>query len=103
MGRSKKKSLNSYLIVLLIHVIKWHSQPAARSQSWINSIRNSRDAITEILIDHPSFRNLIDLFIPKACLIAIKKAEEEIGFPPTYNNPSKEDLFDKGYNLPEKE
>ena len=34
-----------------------------------------------------------------ACLKAIKKAEEEMGFPPNYTNPSKEDLLDKDYKL----
>jgi len=99
MGRSEKKSLESYFVVLIIHVIKWHSQPWARSISWINSIRSSRKEIGKILSEHPSLVRLVDLIIPEACLKAIKKAEKEMGFPPTYTNPSKEDLLDKDYKL----
>jgi len=101
MGRTEKKSLESHFVVLIIHVIKWYSQPWARSGSWIASIRNSRSKINRILSEHPSLVRLVDLIIPEACLKAIKKAEEEMGFPPNYTNPSKEDLLDKDYKLDE--
>ena len=101
MGRSEKKSLESHFVILILHVIKWHSQPWARSQSWVRSINNARREIAEILQDSPSLVRLVDLIIPEACLKAIKEAENEMGFPPTYTNPSKEDLFDKDYKLDE--
>ncbi len=103
MPKNKERSLKSHLVVLIMHVIKWHSQPWARSQSWINSIKNARNAIAKILADHPSLLRMVDKLIPEACLIAIRDAEDEIGFPPTFTNPSKEDLFDKGYNLDDPE
>lgn len=103
MPKNKERSLKSYLIVLIMHVIKWQSQPWARSQSWIDSIKNARDAIAKILAERPSLRRMVDLLIPEACLIAIKKAEIEIGFPPTHTDPSKDDLFDKNYDLDDEE
>jgi hypothetical protein len=101
MGNSEKKSLKSHLIVLITHVIKWYSQPWARSQSWINSILNARASIKKITIKFPSYIHLIDTFLPDACLKAVKEAENEIGFPPDCKNPSKDDLFDKDYELDE--
>jgi len=99
MGISEKKSLESHFVILILHVIKWYSQPWARSKSWVKSIKNARDEIKLILQKHPSLVRLVDLIIPDACLKAIKKAENEIGFPPNYTNPSKEDLLDKDYKL----
>jgi len=99
MGRSEKNALESHFVILIMHVIKWYSQPWARSKSWIRSIENSRTKIAQILGDYPSLVRLVDLIIPEACLIAIRKAEKEIGFPPAYTNPTKEDLFDTDYNL----
>jgi len=101
MGRNQKNALESHFVILILHVIKWYSQPWARSKSWVRSIENSRNKIAEILEKHPSLVRLVDLIIPEACLKAIKKAEEEMGFPPNYTNPSKEDLLDKDYKLDE--
>jgi len=101
MGKSEKNALESHFVILILHVIKWYSQPCARSVSWLNSIKNSRVAIKKILHKNPSLLRLVDLIIPEACLKAIKKAENEIGFPPNYTNPSKEDLLDKDYKLDE--
>jgi len=101
MGKNQKNALKSHFVILILHVIKWYSQPWARSQSWVNSIRNSRVKIAQLLAEQPSLVRLVDLIIPEACLKAIKKAEEEMGFPPNYTNPSKEDLLDKDYKLDE--
>ena len=101
MGNSEKKALKSHLIVLITHVIKWYSQPWARSQSWINSINNARAAIIDITEEFPSYLRLIEIFTPDACSKAAKIAEKEMGFTPEYKNPSKDDLFEKDYELDE--
>ena len=74
-----ERSLFSYLIVLIKHVIKWYSQPELRSSSWVKSIQNAREAIQDLLTDHPSLRRLIDILIPKAIRKAIQEAENEMG------------------------
>lgn len=42
MSRSDKRALESQLIRLMLHIIKWQIQPDKRSRSWTISIRNAR-------------------------------------------------------------
>jgi hypothetical protein len=42
MSRSDKRALESQLIRLMLHIIKWKIQPDKRSRSWTVSIRNAR-------------------------------------------------------------
>ena len=42
MSRSDKRALESQLIRLMLHVVKWQIQPDKRSRSWTVSIRNAR-------------------------------------------------------------
>lgn len=54
MSSKNKKSILSYLKVLMLHIIKWKSQEEKRSNSWKNSIKNSRKKIDDIQIESPS-------------------------------------------------
>ena len=40
MGKSQKLAIESYLKVLLLHLLKWNYQPTMRSGRWRSSIRN---------------------------------------------------------------
>jgi hypothetical protein len=42
MGRSERRSLESNLIVVLLHLLKWQYQPEKRSGSWEGSIIEHR-------------------------------------------------------------
>ncbi|MFM5983193.1 MAG: DUF29 domain-containing protein [Sphaerospermopsis kisseleviana] len=58
MGRSEKRELKSRLIVLLMHLLKWHYQPEKRSASWQSTITEQRICLEELLEDSPSLQPL---------------------------------------------
>jgi len=100
MSKSDKRSIISYLKVAMLHIIKWYSQPDKRSASWINSIDNSRQAISEIRKDNPS--------IPDSLLLnswdkkfneAKKDAEREMNQKSTVDKLTLEQVFNTKYIL----
>ncbi|RKT43630.1 DUF29 domain-containing protein [Thiocapsa rosea] len=56
MGRSERRAIESYLKVLIVHLLKWQHQTERRGPSWQLSIANSRDAIGRRLRESPSLR-----------------------------------------------
>jgi hypothetical protein len=56
MGKSERRAIESYLKVLIVHLLKWCYQPERRGASWELSIANARDALTRRLSDSPSLR-----------------------------------------------
>ena len=58
MGRSDRRELQSRLVVLTMHLLKWRFQPSARSSSWSGTIREQRLQIELIFEDSPSLRPL---------------------------------------------
>jgi Domain of unknown function DUF29 len=56
MSRRQKDALESNLIVLLLHLLKWQYQPEMRSGSWKGSIREHRRRINKALQTSPSLR-----------------------------------------------
>ncbi len=42
MGRSDRRELQSRLVVLTMHLLKWRFQPSARSRSWSANDREQR-------------------------------------------------------------
>lgn len=59
LGKNDKRSLRSYTIVLLTHLLKQKYQPNGQgnSDSWKISIRNSTREIQFLLQDSPSLKN----------------------------------------------
>src|SRR3954470_14123897 len=56
MGRAEKRDLVSRLEVLLMHLLKWQSQPDRRGKSWTNTIRVQRNRLKTHLGDNPSVK-----------------------------------------------
>ena len=54
MGKSERRALESHLVVLLMHLLKWQYQPGLRTTSWKLSIANARQSIDDTLQDSPS-------------------------------------------------
>lgn len=77
MGKTEKRELVSRLTVLLLHLLKWERQPAARSNSWRLSIANARDEIADLLDDNPSLKAAIDDVMTSAYRYARRKAAIE--------------------------
>ena len=79
MGKSEKRELVSRLTVLLLHLLKWRFQPGRRSASGKTSISNTRDDISDHLIDNPSLRGQLDEAISAAFRRAHRLAVSETG------------------------
>ncbi|NES99174.1 MAG: DUF29 domain-containing protein [Sphaerospermopsis sp. SIO1G1] len=56
MGRSEKRALESNLVVLLMHLLKYKYQPDKRSKSWLSSIFEHRRRIKKQFKDSPSLK-----------------------------------------------
>ena len=56
MGRNQKNAVESNLIVLMLHLLKWQYQPQLQCGSWQGSIREHRRRILKSLKDSPSLR-----------------------------------------------
>ena len=59
LGKRDRRTLESSLKILLLHLLKWTYQSherGRRGRSWRSSIANARDAIEHVLRDSPSLR-----------------------------------------------
>jgi hypothetical protein len=72
-----RDALGSELKRLLVHLLKWHHQPTHRSDSWLESIEQARQAIDELLDDYPSLADYPQVLLPKAYLRARRQAARE--------------------------
>lgn len=79
MGRSEKRELKSRLIVLLMHLLKWHYQPENRSESWRSTITEQRIYIEGLLEDSPSLKPLLSEVFEDCYQKARLKASDETG------------------------
>ncbi|BBD65462.1 hypothetical protein NIES4072_08630 [Nostoc commune NIES-4072] len=56
LGKSERRSIASQLTRLLLHLLKWQYQPQRRSDSWLDSITDSRTQIELAIEDSPSLK-----------------------------------------------
>jgi hypothetical protein len=78
-GRSDRRELKSRLVVLVMHLLKWRHQPAARSRSWSATIDEQRLQIEGVLTESPSLRPMAAAMVPDAYSIARARAIAETG------------------------
>jgi hypothetical protein len=81
MGRREKRRLESNLVILLQHLLKWQYQPMMRSGSWKGSIREHRRRIRKDLQDSPSLSPYLLEAIAEAYGDAREAAADETGLP----------------------
>ena len=81
MGRSEQQQLESRLIVLLLHLLKWRFQPNLRGSSWRLTMKEQRSRIARHLRKNPSLQAVLDETIADAYGDAIIGAERETGLP----------------------
>ena len=79
MGRSEKRELVSRLTVLLLHLLKWQSQPVRQGSSWRLSIANTRDTLADHLDENPSLRGTMEASMAVAYRRARRNAAVETG------------------------
>ena len=86
-------ALKSQLIRLMLHIIKWQSQPERRSLSWVASIKDARE-------ETPSLNdNVIKELWDKAFIIANRDAQAEMNKKSAVAALSWQEVFENGYDL----
>ncbi|HLO47953.1 MAG TPA: DUF29 domain-containing protein [Kamptonema sp.] len=81
MGRSERRSLESNLIIVIMHLLKWQFQPELRSRSWKSSIFEHRRRIRNALEDSPSLKPYLEDIFAKCYSNAVESASIETGLP----------------------
>ena len=77
MGRSEKRELESRLIVLLLHLLKWKYQETRRGRSWQLSIIEQRLKFKQTLEENPGLKpQLANILASAYSFAAIKAARE---------------------------
>ena len=79
MGRSERRSVESHLKNLLIHLLKWAKQKQRRSGSWRDSIDNARDALADLFRDSPNLRPQLPVFVKRQYSRARRSAANQTG------------------------
>lgn len=81
MGRCERRSLESNLVVVLLHLLKWQYQAELRSGSWKSSIAEHRRRIRKALKDSPSLKPYLEEIFAECYFDAIEQASAETGLP----------------------
>ena len=80
MAKRDRREVESRLIALLLHILKWEFQPAHRSRSWQASILEQRQEL-EGLVDRGVLRNHADAVLDDSYRKAVARAAVETGLP----------------------
>ena len=100
LSRSEKRALKSQLVRIMLHIIKWQSQPERRSLSWIASIKDAREEIADIQEETPSLsNNVIAELWDKAFVIANRDAQAEMRKKSNVTALSWQEVFEDEYDL----
>jgi hypothetical protein len=79
MGRSEKRAVESNLVVVLLHLLKYQYQPQKRSNSWKVSIREHRRRLRKLLQDSPSLQPYFKEVFHECYQDAREQASDETG------------------------
>jgi Domain of unknown function DUF29 len=79
MGRSDRRALESRLIVLLTHLLKWQIQQRMRSSSWSGTIGEQRRRVAKLLQESPSLRPFVNEALAEAYSAARQTASNQTG------------------------
>ena len=104
LGRSEYASFVGAIEIVLVHMLKWATQPARRTPSWVASIVEHRRRISQSPHDNPSFKSRIADAVERAFRTATNKAAGETNlsltaFPDT-NLFDWEAITTRPYHLP---
>jgi hypothetical protein len=81
MGRSEKHGLQSNLVVVLLHLLKYKYQPEKRSKSWLSSILEHRRRLRVCFEDSPSLKPYFTEVFERCYQDARHQAAVETGLP----------------------
>ena len=77
MGRSEKRELQSRLMVLLVHLLKWQYQPARRGRSWTLTIKGQRINLEDVINDNPGLKPQLLGLLNNAYRLAIVEVSKQ--------------------------
>ena len=101
MGKSNLRELESRLIILIAHLLKWQFQPEQQSSSWRGSIREQRAKLLHLFKHIPSLKRhtaaMSQTAYPDALEIAIDETGLNTSVFPTTCPYSAEQLLDKTF------
>lgn len=105
LGKWELSAVESRLIVLICHLLKWDYQPQKRMRIWQATIKLQRIRVEKLLNQSPSLRPVVADAVPdiysEAVLLAVRETGmEETAFPPTCPYTLAEVLLDKEVSLP---
>lgn len=78
MGESEKHQLESRFEILMAHLLKWHYQPEARSNSWQGTIKEQRYRISRLIEKNPSLKTKQQVIFDEAYKGAVYIASSEM-------------------------
>ncbi|BAZ27887.1 hypothetical protein NIES4074_03150 [Cylindrospermum sp. NIES-4074] len=81
MGRSERRSLESNLIVIILHLLKWQFQPEQRTGRWEGSIIEHRRRVKKLLKESPSLKPYLESIFVESYTEAVKQAKAETRLP----------------------
>lgn len=79
MGKSGRRSLESHLEILLIHLLKWQVQKDWCSNGWRRTIKDQRRRLEKLLSENPSLKAELFEFVEDVYPSAIVVAANETG------------------------
>jgi hypothetical protein len=79
MGRSERRSLESNVVIIILHLLKWQFQPDQRSGSWKGSIAEHRRRIRKAIKDSPSLKLYLEEVLTECYADAAEQASAETG------------------------
>jgi hypothetical protein len=81
LGKNQHRELGSRLDVLVMHLLKWRSQPSEHAGSWRSTIRTQRRELRRLLQHNPSLRPLVASVMADGYGDARLEASDEAGLP----------------------
>ena len=81
MGRRERRELESRLLLIIIHLLKWQFQPSHRGESWMGTLNEQRARIEKLLRDSPSLRPGAAAVLEEEYARARRNAATETGQP----------------------
>ena len=81
LGRRERDALESQLIRLLMHLLKWQYQPSKKTNSWLISIKDARRQVAKLRRKYPVLKVHTETIFYECYLEAREVAADETGLP----------------------
>lgn len=79
LGKKDKRQVQSWLAVLITHLLKWEYQPDKRSPSWRKTLKEQRFRLALVLNDSPSLKVGLPEFVAVVYPYAVENVADETG------------------------